>query len=146
MAKLQPKIGFLTKSMKNFLKMSEKKRFEKYGYDVNSMYKRILDRLENSFWDIIEVYDNLPEKRREKINLARHYQTVVEHLARKNISQNVPVISLVDTSAQVKEVVEKYLKNDEELKNLANPSFSQVISWLEFLDKNKTYSSWRPDI
>lgn len=146
MAKKKEKMGFLTSSMKKFLKMSENDRRKKYGYDVNKMYERIVNRMDNSFWDMIYAYDHLPQKQRNKIDLVQHYQNVVEHITRNKLTEKTPTISLITTRNQLKAVMEQYINKDEKLKKIARPLFVQALDWLDYIDQHKpSYEMWHPE-
>jgi len=139
-------MGFLTSSLKKFLKMSENDRRKKYGYDVNKMYERIVNRMDNSFWDMITAYDQLPKKQRNKIDLVQHYQDVIEHITRNKLTEKTPTIPLINIKNQLRAVIEQYINKDEKLKKLARTHFNQTLDWLDYIDKNKPISEiWQPE-
>ena len=47
--------------MIQFLYMSENERKKRYGYDVNTYYKRIVESVDRSFQDAMIAFSHLPE-------------------------------------------------------------------------------------
>lgn len=129
--KKQERYGCLSKSLEDFLYLSDEKRFEKYGYDVNKYYQRTVRNVNNAVSDLTFAYEKLPKEQREKIDLISHADILADFIAKKRLKGN-PKKIILSTKKQLYAIIQSYITN-KPLEKLAKDDFDRVIKWLEYL-------------
>jgi len=104
-AKKEERYGCLTKSLEDFLYLSEEQRFEKYKYDVNKYYQRVVKNVNASITDIMIAYTNLPKEQQKKIPLISHVDTLVGYLAKQRL-EGTPKKIITSTKKQLIAIIE----------------------------------------
>ena len=135
MTKTKRRLGCLTNSMIQFLYMSEKERRNRYGYDVNAYYKRIVDSVDRSFQDVMIAFSHLPENQRGKIDLITNYDAILRQIRRRKLSADVPDTAIKSTILELENTLDFIAKRDRNLRKMVEPDFEKVIKWLRYIEK-----------
>lgn len=144
MTKNKERFGCLTKTMTDFLRMSEQERRKKYGYDVNKMYERITKNVMASFTDAQVAFRHLPPKQRDKMDLITSYNGLINYVKKNKLTENLPDIELGNAKTAIKSIMEGKLKKDENLQKLARPDFEKILQWLYYMENRMHHDTWDP--
>jgi len=130
-AKKEERYGCLTKSLEDFLYLSEEQRFKKYKYDVNKYYQRVVKNVNASITDIMIAYTHLPKEQQKKIHLISHVDTLVGYLAKQRL-EGTPKKIITSTKKQLIAIIESHIR-PKPLQKLAEPDFNKIIDWLQYI-------------
>jgi hypothetical protein len=144
MTKNKERFGCLTKTMTDFLRMSEQERRKKYGYGVNKMYERITKNVMASFTDAQVAFRYLPPKQRDKMDLITSYNSLINYVKKHELAKNLPDIELGNAKTAIKSIIEGRLGKDGNLQKLARPDFEKILYWLYYLENRRHYDTWDP--
>jgi len=130
-SKKSERYGCLSKSLEDFLYLSEEERFEKYHYDVNKYYQRTVRNANHAVSDLTFAYEKLPKEQREKIDLISHADILADFIAKKRLQGN-PKKIIQSTKKQLYAIIQSHITY-KPLGKLAKEDFDRVINWLEYL-------------
>ncbi len=132
MTEKREKFGCLSKSLVDFLYIkNDEKRKEKYGYDVNKRYERIIKNIDWAFSDIILAFEHLPDSQKEKIDLFSNVENLLNFIEEKQLAKT-PDQLLSVTKSNLYAIL-KAKMYDRHLEELAEADFNKVIKWLQYL-------------
>lgn len=140
MTEKHEKYGCLSKSLRDFLFLSEEKRKKKYGSGVYKMYERVIDNVDYSFQDCQIAYVHLPDDYRKKIDLITNYESMLREIKQHKITRNLPDIAISSVITELEGIVDRP-NLDNKLKKLAEKDFDKVIDWLRFLEPKRQTKS-----
>ena len=126
------KFGCLSKSLEDFLRMEPDDRFDKYGYDENKYYQRIVNNVNFSFGDVVLAFDKLPKEQKDKIDLYGHIEQLIQHIKNKEADQT-PDQLISTTKAGLSAILLAHIEYDNDLRIFAKPDFEKVIALLNHL-------------
>ena len=124
--------GCLSNKLEDFLRMKEDDRFEKYGYDVNKYYQRIVKNVNYSFGDVSTAYTHLPEDQQNKIDLFAHIEGLIDFAQGQKFSKTPDKI-ISQTKVALYGLLRGHIQIDSDLEQLARVDFEKVIHWLNYL-------------
>ena len=133
MTKTIEKYGCLSKSLKNFLLLSNDKREKVYGKNKAKLYERIVKNVQESFVDAVLAYNRLPPEHSRKINLNLGFNMVQEVIIKQK-SQKDKANFAISQARQALRVINYELTYPEYFTKVFGKDFDKVQDWLVVLD------------
>ena len=130
------RLGIFSESMIRFLYLKEDERKEKYGYDANQYYGRIVEAVNRSFEDIRIALGHLPKNQKEKINWEIGLTGIQKSMKRELNSERIPHLVLdatVDKLTDCLEIIKK--ESNQKVADIVETDFKKVRSWLDAFQK-----------
>lgn len=131
MTQKREKFGCLSKSLEDFLYMTEDERFEKHRYDVNKYYQRIVKNVEHAISDLTFAYEKLPDEQKKKIDLLSELDIFTDYVSKQQL-QGTPEKIILTTRKQLYAISQSYVLN-KPIQKLAEEHFDKIDYWLDFL-------------
>lgn len=133
---MSQRLGIFSKSMTDFLYMKEDERKEKYGYDANQYYGRIVEAVNNSFQDIQRALIHLPDNQKAKIDWETGLRGIQKQMKRNLDPERIPHLVLDDTVDKLTACLEIIKKeSNQKVSDIAESDFRKVRNWLEAFQK-----------
>jgi len=133
MTEKRERFGCISKSLEDFLDMTEDERFEKHKYDVNKYYQRVIKNVNRAVWDLTFAYEKLPTEQRKKIDLLNHADDLVGYLTKTKLQGN-PKKIIRSTKKQLLSIIENYVRSSpRSIRELMEQDFDRVYKWLDYL-------------
>lgn len=128
------KYGCLSKSLENFLLLSEKERDQKYGKKKYKYYQRIVNEVQDSFRDIVLSYARLPPEYSKKIDLRLGLSLIRTEIMKQQSAKDRANFSISQASQALSFVLNDLAYPDQVTK-LIRDEFDKVQNWLVVLNQ-----------
>ena len=130
MTKSEVKFGCLSKTLTDFLYMTDEKRKKKYGNNQAKYYERIVKSVIKSFQDHRIAFHKLPQRYIDKIDFRLDYDNMLTDLTEKKLIEEAPHEVLEEAISDLGII--RRMVYSERFEKLAGPDFDRVIEWLSF--------------
>ncbi|OLE40887.1 MAG: hypothetical protein AUF74_00075 [Thaumarchaeota archaeon 13_1_20CM_2_38_5] len=141
--KKEARAGCFTESMMRFLNIPMEKRKEVYGKNTAKYYERVVKSIKESFGDHRLALGRLPPEYLKKIDFMPSYDYMLGEIIKLKLEKEDP--------RDVLNSARKYLRGIQshiyykQVQDVAGPSFSSVLYWLDLLIKHKEYLEHHKD-
>jgi len=131
MTESEGKFGCLSKSLDNFLSLSEEKRREKYGNNQAKYYERIVKSINESFDDHDRAILKLPKDYLNKIHFLSSYNAMLTLLRTKKWLAEPQDQTIIDARDYLHEV--SHFLDYYSIEQLAKEDFDNTLKWLNYM-------------
>ena len=128
MTKSEVKFGCLSKTLTDFLYMSDEKRKKKYGNNQAKYYERVVKSVIKSFQDHKVAFYKLPQRYIDKINFRLEYDIMLRDLTEKKFIEEAPHEVLEEAITDLG-IIRRTIYG-ERFEEVAGPDFDRTIKWL----------------